>query len=107
MTLPEQPASVKDWGLSWIRTGVPILWGYLLTFVAARLPEVHDLLTANPYLPGLITGLVALIWYALMRRVEHHLPAWLTRFVLGANTPPRYVEPSVRVVPSDGIDISP
>lgn len=90
MTAPESPTSVKDWGLSWIRTGVPILWGYFLTFVAARLPDVHDLLTANPYLPGLITGLVALAWYALMRRVEHLLPAWLTRFVLGANTAPSY-----------------
>lgn len=95
MTTPEPPASVKDWGLSWIRTAVPIAWGYLLTFVAARLPDVHDLLTANPYLPGLLTGLVALAWYALMRKVEHRLPAWLTRFVLGANTAPRYVEGTV------------
>lgn len=92
MTTPEPPASVKDWGLSWIRTGVPILWGYFLTFVAARLPDVHELLTANPYLPGLVTGLVALLWYGVMRKVEHRLPAWLTRFVLGANTAPQYVE---------------
>lgn len=95
MTTSEPPASVKDWGLSWIRTAVPIAWGYFLTFVAARLPDVHDLLTANPYLPGLLTGLVALAWYALMRKAEHRLPAWLTRFVLGANTAPRYVEGTV------------
>ena len=91
MTTPEPPASVKDWGLSWIRTGVPIAWGYVLTFLATRLPDVHALVN-NPQVTAAVVGVVTLAWYALMRRVEHLLPPWLTRFVLGANTAPRYVE---------------
>jgi len=91
MTTPEAPASVKDWGLSWIRTGVPLLWGYLLTLVATRFPDVHALLD-NPQVLAAVVGAVTLLWYAIMRKIEHRLPPWLTRFVLGANTAPQYVE---------------
>lgn len=91
MTTPEAPASVKDWGLSWIRTGVPLLWGYLLTLVATRFPDVHALLD-NPQALAAVVGAVTLLWYAIMRKIEHRLPPWLTRFVLGANTAPQYVE---------------
>jgi len=91
MTTPEPPASVKDWGLSWIRTGVPLLWGYLLTLVATRFPDVHALLE-NPQVLAAVVGAVTLLWYAIMRKIEHRLPPWLTRFVLGANTAPQYVE---------------
>jgi hypothetical protein len=94
MTPPEPPASVKDWGLSWIRTGVPILWGYLLTLLATRFPEVHALLD-NPQVLAAVVGAVTLVWYGLMRKIEHRLPPWLTRFVLGANTAPQYVEGQV------------
>lgn len=91
MTAPTPPASVKDWGLSWIRTGVPLLWGYVLTFLATRFPDVHALLD-NPQVQAAVVGAVTLVWYAIMRKVEHVLPPWLTRFVLGANTAPQYVE---------------
>ena len=94
MTTPEPPVSVKDWGLSWIRTGVPILWGYVLTFLATRIPDLYAVLN-NPQVQAAVVGAVALLWYAIMRKVEHRLPAWLTRFVLGANTAPQYVEGTI------------
>lgn len=94
MTAPEPPTSVRDWGLSWIRTGVPILWGYVLTFLATRVPDLYALLD-NPQLQAAVVGAVALAWYALMRWVEPRLPAWLTRIVLGANTAPWYTQGQV------------
>jgi hypothetical protein len=83
------PSSVRDWGLSWIRTTVPVLWGFLLTFLATRSPELYAALD-NPALLAAVVGVVTVVWYSLMRWVEPHLPAWLTRFVLGSNMPPSY-----------------
>jgi hypothetical protein len=80
---------VRDWGLSWIRTTVPVLWGFLLTFLATRSPELYAALD-NPALLAAVVGVVTVVWYSLMRWVEPHLPAWLTRFVLGSNMPPSY-----------------
>lgn len=94
MTIPEPPPSLRDWGLSWIRTGVPVLWGLLLTFLASRAPAIYELVN-NPYAAGLAVGLVTLAWYSLARWVEPRLPAWLTRVIIGANTPPQYVEGQV------------
>lgn len=91
MTTPEQPPSLRDWGLSWIRTGVPVLWGYLLTFLASRAPAIHDLVD-NPGVYAAVAGALTLVWYALARWVEPKLPPWLTRLVIGANTAPQYVD---------------
>lgn len=96
MTAPTpDPPSLRDWGTSWIRTAVPVLWGWLLTFLATRAPEVHELLVGNPAVLTVAVGTVTLAWYALIRRVEHLLPAWLTRLVIGANTAPQYVPGAV------------
>jgi hypothetical protein len=94
MTTPEAPQNLRDWGLSWIRTGVPVLWGYLLTFLATRFPAIHELL-GNPAIMAAVVGAVTLVWYAVVRWLEPRLPAWLTRIVIGANTPPQYVEGQV------------
>lgn len=94
MTTPEPPTSLRDWGLSWIRTGVPLLWGYLLTWVATLSTAMHDLLD-NPGVYAAVVGAVTLAWYALARWVEPKLPPWLTRLVIGANTAPQYVEGQV------------
>lgn len=91
MTTPEPPQSLRDWGLSWIRTGVPVLWGLLLTFLASRAPAIYELLN-NPYTAATVAGAVTLAWYAVARWVEPRLPAWLTRIIIGASTAPRYVE---------------
>ena len=91
--MPDQPpTSLRDWGISIIRTGVPLVWGNLLVFLGSKIPALDGLLH-DPQVIGLSTVLVAavsLAWYALMRTVEPHLPPWLTRFVLGANTAPAY-----------------
>ena len=88
-TEPSKPATIRELGLSWIRTGVPYLWGYVLTFLAARAPAIHDLVD-TPYVFAALSGAVALAWYWLMRKAEHKIPPWLTRLVLGANTAPSY-----------------
>lgn len=88
MTLPSVP-SVREWGLSWLRTAVPVAWGFVVTFIATYIPAVHDLL-ANPYVLAAVDAAVTTIWYGLFRWLEAHLPPWLTRFVLGANTMPTY-----------------
>lgn len=86
---PEQPQSISDWGLSWIRTTVPVVWGFLLTFLATRLPDVYALMD-NPAILAAVTGAAVLAWYSLMRWLEPRLPAWLTRLVLGSNRQPSY-----------------
>lgn len=85
----EYPVSARAWGLSWIRTFVPILWGYVITFVATLSPDVAGLLS-NEAVYAAVVGAVTSIWYGVFRKLEPHLPAWLTRFVLGANSRPVY-----------------
>lgn len=97
-TTQTDPPSLRDWGTSWLRTLVPVAWGYLLTFLATRAPDVHAVLD-GPYLLAAATSLATLAWYALVRAVEHKLPAWLTRLVIGANTPPQYVDGSATTGP--------
>ncbi|PSL04142.1 hypothetical protein CLV30_106147 [Haloactinopolyspora alba] len=78
---------------SWLRTVVPVLWGALITWGAAQLAwlpaPVVALLTSGD-LVLFITGAVVAVWYAVWRRLEHRVPAWLTRLVLGSNQAPRY-----------------
>lgn len=85
----EQPKDLRQWGLSWIRTTVPVAWGLLLTYLATRFPSVHALL-GDPHVYAVVEGAVTLVWYGIFRAIEGYLPAWLTRFVLGANTAPIY-----------------
>lgn len=90
MTQPEQPTSVRAWGLSWIRTAVPIAWGFALTLVATRIPLLHEWLASDPKIYAAVESGITAAWYGLFRWLERHLPPWLTRFVLGANTAPVY-----------------
>lgn len=83
------PDSVRSLLLSWSRTAVPTAWGIVITFLATRAPAVAQLLD-NPAVYAVVDGAVTLVWYGFFRWVEKHLPAWLTRFVLGANTAPAY-----------------
>lgn len=83
----------RAWGLSWIRTLVPVFWGWLLTFLATRFPELHDAL-GDPALLTAVSGAVAALWYGLWRWLEARLPAPVTRFLLGANTAPHYAVPA-------------
>ena len=93
------PDSLRSLLLSWTRTAVPIAWGIVLTFLATRAPAIHDLLD-NQAVYAVVDGAVSLVWYGFWRWVEKHLPAWATRFVLGANTAPAY--PADPVIPPQG-----
>lgn len=88
MTLPIPP-SARDWGLSWIRTYVPVVWGFLVTFLLTRIPAVGTLL-GDPHVYAAVDTAVTGVWYGVFRWLELHLPPWLTRLVLGANTAPVY-----------------
>ena len=91
---------VRDYGVSLLRTGVPIAWGYVLTWLVGLIPALQPVFE-RPEVIGLsnvITFALALGWYAVMRWVEPRLPAWLTRIVLGANAAPTYVEGTATAV---------
>lgn len=86
----ENPDSLRNRGLSLIRTYVPALWGAFLTWCATQLPVLEDALNSEAAL-GVGAFLVALLtslWYTLMRWMEPKLPPWLTVLVLGANARP-------------------
>jgi hypothetical protein len=90
---PYQPGqAVSDYVLSLIRTVVPVLWGALITYLVSLIPGVAQLIDpANVIGFGpAVAAVLASAWYALMRKIEPMLPAWLTVIVLGSNTPPVY-----------------
>jgi hypothetical protein len=96
---PYQPGqSLSDYVTSIIRTVVPFAWGLLITYLVSLLPGVAPtLLPAMPVVLGwgpVIAGAIAAGWYALMRKIEPKLPAWLTVIVLGSNKTPAYVDPN-------------
>jgi hypothetical protein len=89
---PAQPEDPRNYFLSAARTVVPLLWGYVLTFLARLSPELAEAFSAPPVVSAL-TVTVAALWYLAWRRIEPHLPAWLTRLVMGADSRPVYVPP--------------
>jgi len=102
---PYQPGqSLNDYVTSVIRTAVPYAWGLLITYLLSLVPGVAPaLLPAMPVVLGwgpLIAAAVAGAWYALMRKIEPKLPAWLTVIVLGSNSQPKYLTPGQVIVPT-------
>lgn len=100
---PYQPGeSAGDYVISVIRTAVPALWAMLVTFLVSLIPGVHDFVTAGTLINyGVpLTALVLAGWYALVRKFEPKLPAWLTVLLLGSNKTPTYLSPGQIVVPS-------
>jgi hypothetical protein len=99
---------MSDVVTSWLRTVVPGLYSTaitaLLTWAAVEVPwliSVLDALHIDPLAPGTVLAVVALVlaaWHALWRRVEPHLPDWLTRIVLGSAASPVYIR-SIRTGP--------
>jgi hypothetical protein len=100
---PYQPGqSVSDYLTSVIRTAVPVLWGALITYLITLVPAVaHIVDPANVVgLGPAVAAVLAGAWYALMRKIEPMLPAWLTMIVLGSNKQPTYVPTGSVVVPA-------
>lgn len=89
-TEPENPDTVRNWGLSLIRTYVPLLWGAFLTWCATQLPFLEDTLNSPAALGAgaFLVALLSSLWYTLMRGLEPKLPPWLTVLVLGSNARP-------------------
>lgn len=97
MTDPNSPAPVRDYGTSLLRTWVPVAWGALITFLLSRVPDLHAALT-GPGVTMAVTGVVVGLWYAVWRKLEHHIPPFLTALLLGSNSTPTYVEGTVTKV---------
>jgi hypothetical protein len=82
--------------LSFVRTAVPAAWGAVVAWLLGQgwiTPEMAE--EIGGWSVGITAALVlasTAAWYAVARWLEPHLPAWLTRIVLGANTPPTYVD---------------
>ncbi|MBD5787098.1 hypothetical protein IF650_13000 [Cellulosimicrobium terreum] len=87
--------NISDRAVSYLRTAVPALWGSIVTWVLATwvLPaEVVELLTSDVAVAA-VTAAVILVWYALWRWLEPHVPDWVTRLVLGSAKTPTYITP--------------
>lgn len=99
MTNPPTPTpSLRDIGISIIRTVVPTAWGAALTWVASQVPMFADALNAPAAVgfAGVLVAVLTTAWYSLMRSLESRLPAWLTVLVLGANRAPVYHPEDIR-----------
>lgn len=90
---PYEPGeSVSDFVVSLLRTVVPVLWGALITYLVSLVPAVASVLdpgTVAGWGPA-VAGFLTAVWYAVMRKIEPYLPAWLTVIVLGSNKQPTY-----------------
>jgi hypothetical protein len=88
MDTPQLPA--------YLRTYVPIVWGYIVGWALTQFPVIANLLEAlnidpeSPAVVAAITGAVAIGWYALMRKIERYIPDWLTSILLGSPQVPEY-----------------
>lgn len=95
--------NVSDRAVSYLRTVVPVLWGSVVAQVVAWLAGRIDGDVANAVADWLqseaavtaVTAAAIALWYVVWRRVEPHVPDWLTRIVLGSAKPPTYNEPGV------------
>lgn len=94
-----------------LRTLVPLWWGAFVVWVLAQFPDVGRTLTdfgVDLNDPNVVAGITAgaviaftFLWDYIWKRVEHILPAWLTRLVVGSNQTPVYVDTSATGVGGD------
>jgi len=101
---------MSDLVASWLRTVVPGLYaaviGSVLAWLATHATWVLDLLALlniDPQSTAFVAGVVALVlagWYAGWRKLEPHIPDWLTRIVLGSAKAPTYAP-----VTDDGVHV--
>lgn len=101
--LSTERTALSDRAVSYLRTVVPALWGavvaVILKALAPHLPaalydELRDLLS-GPLAQALVVSLAVAAWYWLWRRIEHRIPDWLTRVVLGSARTPGYGLPVI------------
>jgi len=85
-----------------IRTGVPVLWGFALTWAISRWPAVQDALDwlteqfgtdVRTVISLILTAAVISLYYWLIRTIAARFPKvapWLERFGLGSAKTPTY-----------------
>lgn len=81
-----------NYGLGLVRTAVPAVWGWLLGLLVSW--GLHLPASAAGPAQALITVALVVVWYAVWHAYERHLPPWLTRMIMGANTAPSYTAPA-------------
>ncbi len=98
--------ALSDRAISYRRTVVPTLWGAvvatILRVLSPHLPgdvdqALADLLGSELALTLVHTVAIA-AWYWLWRRLEHRIPDWVVRLVLGSSRAPGYALPAAAVV---------
>jgi len=85
--------TLSDRAVSYLRTTVPVLWGSLIALLLRTLPDLPaEVATAleSEAVVGAIVALAIVVWYWVWRRLEPHVPDWLTRIVLGSAAAPTY-----------------
>lgn len=78
---------------SWVRTVMPGAWAALVVLLVKQfgLPPAAAAWLSSAPVAEAVTNLVGLaVVYAFIRWIEPHLPAGLTRLLLGSATPPSY-----------------
>jgi len=89
---------LSDRVVAFLRTAVPVVWGYIITWALTQFPAVADFLAGfnvdlnAQVVVSYVTGLATIAWYAVWRWLEPRIPAWLTALVLGSNRTPVYIE---------------
>jgi hypothetical protein len=100
--LTKTPAGT--WGTSVVRTGVPVVAGYVVSWLVILLGQ--DLLDTDfqALLEHVLSIAGTLGWYALLRWAEPHLPAWLRVLAFGSTASVSYgpVEPVPVIDPLTG-----
>lgn len=84
---------MSDRVTSYLRTAVPVAWGWLITQAVAQWPDLPGYVVdalSTPEAVTAVTAGVTFLWYVVWRAVEDKLPAWATRLVLGSNSAPVY-----------------
>lgn len=91
---------MSDLVISWLRGVVPGAWSALVTaliaWAAASAPWLLDLLDVlnvdlgSPPAVAFVVALVLAAWLAIWRRIEPHVPDWLSRIAMGSALTPAY-----------------
>lgn len=89
---------MSDVVVSWIRTAIPGIWGAAITWLLSAvdwLAPVLDFLQLDPTSPSVVAGVVVVAiaaWHGIWRKVEPHVPDWLSSIALGSPRQPIYVD---------------
>ena len=85
--------TLSDRAVSYLRTIVPVLWGSLLGLALPSLPWLPPAVAqwlSGEVVVSVVTAATIALWYVVWRKVEAHVPDWLTAIVLGSALTPTY-----------------